>query len=88
MESFAKKYYRTSKEKWATDIRLRENGNTIKTIYSGDDHDKACEEADNWNIEHGYKSEDFEIDGYDELMYKKVNMNEKCFASVYWNGEM
>ena len=90
MRSFVKKYYNLDEnevEKWETDIRSRETGNTIKTIYSGESHDEACDIADEWNLAHGYIEEDFMIDGYDGLMCSDCNPEEKYFASVYWAGE-
>lgn len=89
MSSYVKKYYHLDEnevEKWETDVRERETGNTVETIYSGESHEEACDVADEWNLAHGYVEEDFMIDGYDELMYSDCNPEEKYFASVYWVG--
>lgn len=38
-------------EMYEVDLRNRKTGNSVECIYSGDDHNKACEIADKWNRE-------------------------------------
>lgn len=38
-------------EMYEVDLRNRKTGDSVECIYSGDDHNKACEIADNWNRE-------------------------------------
>ena len=52
-------------EMYEVDLRDRKTGNSVECIYSGDDHNKACEIADNWNRENlADYNEDFGFDDY------------------------
>ena len=52
-------------EIYEVDLRNRKTGDSVECIYSGDDHNKACEIADNWNKENlADYNEDFGFDDY------------------------
>lgn len=65
-------------EMYEVDLRERKTGNSVECIYSGDDHNKACEIADNWNKKNivdfqeelGYDDYvDYETDGLSACVY-------------------
>lgn len=69
---------------YEVDLRDRENGNSVETIYSGADSDEAYRIADHWNTEHGFARNDYE--SYDDLLFSaslKINPQQKLFADVY-----
>lgn len=52
-------------EMYEVDLRNRKTGNSVECIYSGDDHNKACEIADNWNKENlADYNKDYGFDDY------------------------
>lgn len=51
IEKYVKTYKKegTMKTMYEVDLRSRLTGKSVTCIYSGDNYDKACEIADNWN---------------------------------------
>ena len=49
MEENRKETHNPAPRSWyEVDLRSRKTGDTVKTIFSGDSHDKAWEVRDNW----------------------------------------
>lgn len=69
-------------EIWEVDIQERKTGNTIECIYSGNDHDKACEIATKWNLDHGYTDDDLD-DCFDWLCHSDCNPKERYYANLW-----
>ena len=71
---------------YEVDIRDRETGNSVETIYSGTDDAEAYEIADDWNNEHGLGRLQNDYESYDELVFlirPEINPTQKYFADVY-----
>lgn len=71
---------------YEVDLRDRETGNSVETIYSGTDSGKAYGIADEWNIKHGLGEIQEDYESYDELLFAispNVNPQQKLFADVY-----
>lgn len=69
------------KEIWEVDLRSRKTGDSVETIYSGEDHEEACEVLNKWYEDHpeltfpGFGLEHF-VDGSDGV-----------FADIYLTNE-
>lgn len=70
---------------YEVDLRNRKTGDSVECIYSGDDHDKACEIAEKWNKENladyneGFGFEDYvdgETDGLSADVYVIENLSD------------
>ena len=70
---------------YEVDIRDRETGNSVETIYSGTDSAKAYGIADEWNKEHGLGEIQEDYESYDELVFSITpdHPEQKYFADVY-----
>lgn len=71
-----------SKVYYEVDLRERETGNSVETIYSGTDDEKAYGIAEDWNIEHGYGELQVDYESFDDLRFHN-NPNTNLFADVY-----
>lgn len=65
-------------EMYEVDLRSRKTGDSVECIYSGDDHTKAYEIADNWNKEN---LADYDKDTYFDDYRDCVS--DGLFACVY-----
>ena len=63
-------------EYWEVDLRSRKDGNSVETIFSGEDHDEACDYLQHWYDEHQ------EIDGEVDRQ-SLIDGSDGVFADIY-----
>ena len=66
------------KEVWEVDLRSRETGNSVETIFSSENHDEACAVLNKWYEEHGLHM---------ECLEDYIDESDGVFADIYLTDE-